>query len=677
MSETPYLPSEVPQPEPDIATANVDWALAYHRLGWTPLPAHYPVPDHHGTVSCSCGSPTCGKSAGKHPIRAWRAHQAHRPNEVDLQREFSGNEKYNVALVQGAISNTIVLDFDGPRGLGTLERLEREFGPLPAGPSVETPGGGVHLFFAHPGIHVPTRKDLDDGFDVRGDGGINIAPPSVHLSGGLYRWGDGLSPGDIDAPPLPHRWVDFIVAPKVPQAAKSTQRSSSSIPSGDGATLIQDGREEYMRNTIWAVLNDLQNQTGRVPSESELFEAAWPQYERHVDLSRPGRGVDEFLRKCSYAVGRARGGTDGSAPETRPATNKQDARANARLPVLTTQEAVSLPPPEWLIEGLIVRDTLSVVYGPPRSLKSFLALHIGLSIAHGVPWGATTPAPVGVAYVAAEGAAGLGRRIQAWEQYHHVAGASNRFRLIPATINLRHPETVSLLIEALRAEESKGSFPIGLIVFDTLARSMVGGDENSALEMGQVIDAADRLRREFKSSVMLIHHTGKDRARGMRGSNRLLGDVDTSLEVERSESTGNLTVHVRKQKDAEDGQSYGFLTQSVELPLRPGRGQEHGLVVVPNPVLPQCLQAEQYDAIRIDIAKAMHPGECLTVSGLITRLRLGRGATSYSRITDALPEGLAVVAGTARDSRILRREPDPKGTSKWGVVTCTRPGEGA
>ena len=59
---------------------------------------------------------------------------------------------------------------------------------------VRTGSGGWHLYFAHPGgqIRNSAGTALGPGFDVRGDGGYVIAPPSRHVSGGTYQWnGDG------------------------------------------------------------------------------------------------------------------------------------------------------------------------------------------------------------------------------------------------------------------------------------------------------------------------------------------------------------------------------------------------------------------------------------------------------------------------------------------------------
>ena len=45
-----------------------------------------------------------------------------------------------------------------------------------------------------------------------------------------------------------------------------------------------------------------------------------------------------------------------------------------------------LEPLDWLIDGYLEANSLVVLYGPSGSTKTFLALHMGLSIATGRPF---------------------------------------------------------------------------------------------------------------------------------------------------------------------------------------------------------------------------------------------------------------------------------------------------
>lgn len=182
-----------------------------------------------------------------------------------------------------------------------------------------------------------------------------------------------------------------------------------------------------------------------------------------------------------------------------------------------------LPRPEPLIEGTLDRRTVALLAGPSNVGKSFIALAMGCSIASGTPW-LGRPAHRGrVLYIAAEGAYGLDVRIGAWEAAAGVAVDDEWFAVLPEAVQLTDPAAPAVAeLGALVADVG-----YRLVVVDTLARSMVGADENSARDMGVAVDVADRIRRAAEdSTVLLVHHTGKDRTT-VRGSSALEAGVDT------------------------------------------------------------------------------------------------------------------------------------------------------
>ncbi|WP_136513737.1 bifunctional DNA primase/polymerase [Geomonas edaphica] len=89
----------------------------------------------------------------------------------------------NIGIPTGAETGWLVLDVDeknGVSGTATLRELERQYGELPETRTHTTPSGGKHIFFKHPGYHVPGSKSLVGlGLDVRCDGGYVVAPQSV------------------------------------------------------------------------------------------------------------------------------------------------------------------------------------------------------------------------------------------------------------------------------------------------------------------------------------------------------------------------------------------------------------------------------------------------------------------------------------------------------------------
>jgi len=87
-------------------------------------------------------------------------------------------------------------------------------------------------------------------------------------------------------------------------------------------------------------------------------------------------------------------------------------------------------------------------------------------------------------------------------------------------------------------------------VIDTATRALRGLDENNAKDMGMFSAACEFVQRELDCTVLVIRHTGKDAARGGRGSNVLDGDFDTILDVERHEKTMHVALTVKEQRNA-------------------------------------------------------------------------------------------------------------------------------
>ena len=111
----------------------------------------------------------------------------------------------------GAVSSLVVVDVDPSHGGDdSLAALEQAHGPLPDTIKAATGGGGVHVYFAHPGGLVHNKVGLVAGIDLRGDGGFVVAPPSVHPSGRPYAWlAPDLADDALPAPMPP--WLRQLV----------------------------------------------------------------------------------------------------------------------------------------------------------------------------------------------------------------------------------------------------------------------------------------------------------------------------------------------------------------------------------------------------------------------------------------------------------------------------------
>lgn len=215
-----------------------------------------------------------------------------------------------------------------------------------------------------------------------------------------------------------------------------------------------------------------------------------------------------------------------------------------RAHLLVGDEILKLPPVQWLIDRVLQENGLAVIYGAPKSYKTFVMLDICLHLANGMPWRGLATRRTRVLYVVAEGAPGVGPRAQAWCQRH--GGRLDDMAWITVAPDLFAGAGDVGEIAAIAVE-----LGVGLVVIDTLARSMPGGEENSAKDMGVVIAHLDRIREQTGAAVAVVHHTGKDAARGMRGSNALHGAVDTSLEIVGDQHAVNARLVDQKNAEAD------------------------------------------------------------------------------------------------------------------------------
>ncbi len=237
------------------------------------------------------------------------------------------------------------------------------------------------------------------------------------------------------------------------------------------------------------------------------------------------------------------------------------------------------PDPEMLIRGLLPAGGMATLWGDPGCGKSFLAAAMGFAIATGRDFLGNPVQQGGVVYVAAEGGRGFKKRIVAYRQRFGLP-AGTPFALIPTALDLctEDHETEALVAE-VRGLGEQAEVPIRLIVIDTLARSLGGGNENDSKDMGALIRNVDRLRQATGAAVLIVAHGGKDREKKTRGHSSFFGAIDTGIEVVANEASGLKTATVRKQKDGEDGGEITFKLEVVDL-LTPGGETVTSCVVV-------------------------------------------------------------------------------------------------
>lgn len=284
---------------------------------------------------------------------------------------------------------------------------------------------------------------------------------------------------------------------------------------------------------------------------------AWPVVPGSAFCERCWADMDEDLvegEPSSEFVTRDEGPETGSRPATngvRPVADESGEERAHRETALEREQArlvpfdamATRPPPEWLVDDLIVAGSSVVLYSPPAVGKSFVALDIAACVATGTWWHGRAVKQGPVLYVAAEGTGGLPVRVQAWKAHNRMAWVDG-FDFLPGSTNLLDPAQAQTLAELTVAKGYR------LVVIDTMARVTAGGDENSGKDMGTLVAAVAKLQAAG-AAVLVVHHPGKEAGKGMRGHSSLRGALDTEIEA-KEVGERLVTLVCQKQKDAQE-----------------------------------------------------------------------------------------------------------------------------
>lgn len=233
------------------------------------------------------------------------------------------------------------------------------------------------------------------------------------------------------------------------------------------------------------------------------------------------------------------------------------------VPIYRASQVLDMAKVASIIKGILPTECIAIMYGPPGSSKTFVAINLVAAVTrgHGDWFGYPIKQIAGMdeipgVYVTAEpGAWGL--RIQAEQQAHGALPES--LGSVWGQLNLFSKPDVDALIASIRHEQLDG----GILVIDTMNQLFPGADENSSSDMGRIIKILRRIQTELRCTVLVIHHSGKDKERGMRGHSSLLGACDVAIEVSRM--ADHREWKLTKSRDGVDGKCHPFNLDVVTL----------------------------------------------------------------------------------------------------------------
>ncbi|WP_333010373.1 helicase RepA family protein [Kluyvera sichuanensis] len=210
---------------------------------------------------------------------------------------------------------------------------------------------------------------------------------------------------------------------------------------------------------------------------------------------------------------------------------------------------------DYIIDGVLGANDLSVMVAPPKMYKTFASVHLACSVASGISFAGHDIDKKGlVIYIAAESGTGAKKRIKAWcqeRQYSHpnvINEIEKNLIVISAPIRPTQDASKQAFLEAIKEIEKSECAKATLIVFDTLARCYEG-DENSTKDMSAFVSAIDDIKLETDCAALIVHHTSKEGQ--IRGSTALTGAYDSRFDISRYDYNGEyflkFTVSVLKE----------------------------------------------------------------------------------------------------------------------------------
>lgn len=414
----------------------------------------------------------------------------------------------NIGVACGADYGIVVVDVDvknGARGMETWRELAIDTLTLTA----NTPSGGLHFYFKHPGAKLVASLD---GIDVKGadGGGYVLAPPSAlseafalenNCVAGAYTWRDP----EIPVADFPPALLERLRASATPAKAPSV---------GPVASIkVPEGR----RHTRLVELGAIYRGKGLQPDEIECL--LWEHAQRYFDPPF-SRDNPEHIREVEGVV-HWYGAKAAPGEEGRPLTVLTTAQLMARAAEVSDRLLLDPPLPE---AGNLM------IYGPTGSGKSHLAVALALALARGgavLNWRATGAAAV----LFCDGEMPLPELKGRLEQY--LRGEPPPANLFWAAAraqdgdmpDLSDPAAQGFYLEAVEACAAR------VVIFDNLTclrMTSVDNPENS-VEAWHPIGAFIRRLNALGVAVIIVHHAAKSGTQ--RGSSAHTAVMDTVLRI--------------------------------------------------------------------------------------------------------------------------------------------------
>lgn len=211
----------------------------------------------------------------------------------------------------------------------------------------------------------------------------------------------------------------------------------------------------------------------------------------------------------------------------------------------------------WLIDGLIERSDLGLIFGASGGGKTFVVLDLAYCIAAGIPYHGRKTTKTGVLYVCGEGFTGIQKRLKALHIEKDCA-------VLPEIHLTKAPAAFIDKNSAIAIQNTINQIGnIGVVFIDTFHRNLGDGDENSARDIAKFLQNIDLYLRASGVAVVAVHHSGNDSSGRSRGSSSIRAAMDVEYEVKKDADTETITVTNTKMKNFEQPKPFSFKFKPV------------------------------------------------------------------------------------------------------------------
>jgi hypothetical protein len=465
-------------------------------------------------------------------------------NAEQIAKWWAQNPDFNIGIAAGERSGIIVFDIDPRNGGDTSWSVWTEKnGKVPDGAMQMTAGGGFH----HIADYTPDIRSckLTEGVDLLADGRYFVAHPST-IEGRTYEWEAMSDPFDGVAPfKIPSEWMQAYNGLRKPAERQAVSAGG----------LIQGSR-----NNGLAAMGGAMRRHGF--TEAEIFSALSVANETRCEIPLPSSELSQIVRSVVRYEPDSDVGASASIGNEAAEAILAATKAETQEYFFTRASSyLGQPAPlKWVIKHWLPDYGVSMVYGESGSGKTFITLDMACHIAAGMDWHGNRTKEGVVIYMAGEGNYGLRQRVAAWCKAHQITKLDNLL-ISNKAIDMDSPSAAAQIIGAVRELTTEDA---AMIFVDTVNNHMKG-DENSAQDTRNMLNAVHIVGRALNAGMCLNHHVGvsieaKQRA---RGSSAWRASLDSQILISKKDDL--IEVSCTKMKDTEEPPAFFGKLQPVDL----------------------------------------------------------------------------------------------------------------